>query len=31
MPWIAEAPAFLAFVANGRRLPRVVELRPLVL
>jgi nitroreductase len=27
MPWIAEAPAFLVFLANGRRLPLIAELR----
>jgi len=27
MPWIADAPAFLVFLANGRRLPRIAELR----
>ena len=27
MPWIAEAPAFLVFVANGRRVPVISEMR----
>ena len=27
MPWINDAPAFLVFVANGRRLPLMSELR----
>jgi nitroreductase/FMN reductase [NAD(P)H] len=27
MPWIREAPAFLIFLANGRRLPRISALR----
>jgi nitroreductase/FMN reductase [NAD(P)H] len=27
MPWIADAPAFLVFVANGRRVPAVAALR----
>jgi len=27
MPWIAQAPAFLVFLANGRRLTQVAELR----
>jgi FMN reductase [NAD(P)H] len=27
MPWIADAPAFLVFLANGSRLPRIAELR----
>jgi nitroreductase/FMN reductase [NAD(P)H] len=27
MPWIADAPAFLVFLANGRRLPAIAELR----
>jgi len=27
MPWVGEAPAFLVFCANGRRLPRIAELR----
>jgi len=27
MPWIADAPAFLVFLANGRRLPRIAALR----
>jgi nitroreductase len=27
MPWIADAPAFLVFLANGRRLPLIAELR----
>jgi nitroreductase len=27
MPWIADAPAFLVFLANGRRLPRMSALR----
>src|ERR1700732_2773350 len=27
MPWINEAPAFLVFVANGRRLPAISKLR----
>jgi nitroreductase/FMN reductase [NAD(P)H] len=27
MPWIAAAPAFLVFVANGRRLPAISKLR----
>ena len=27
MPWVREAPAFLIFLANGRRLPRISEMR----
>jgi len=27
MPWVGEAPAFLVFCTNGRRLPRIAELR----
>jgi nitroreductase/FMN reductase [NAD(P)H] len=27
MPWIGEAPVFLVFCANGRRLPQIVALR----
>lgn len=27
MPWIGHAPAFLVFLANGRRLPQMAELR----
>jgi nitroreductase len=27
MPWIAEAPAFLVFLANGSRLPRIAAAR----
>jgi nitroreductase/FMN reductase [NAD(P)H] len=27
MPWVGEAPAFLVFLANGRRLERIAELR----
>lgn len=27
MPWIGDAPAFLVFLANGRRLPAIAELR----
>jgi nitroreductase len=27
MPWVREAPVFLVFLANGRRVPRVAELR----
>ena len=27
MPWIADAPAFLVFIANGRRVPAVSRLR----
>jgi len=27
MPWVAEAPAFLVFCANGRRLPQIAKLR----
>jgi nitroreductase len=27
MPWIADAPAFLVFLANGRRLPHIARLR----
>jgi nitroreductase len=27
MPWIADAPVFLVFLANGRRLPAISELR----
>jgi Nitroreductase family len=27
MPWVAEAPAFLVFCANGRRLPEIARLR----
>jgi nitroreductase/FMN reductase [NAD(P)H] len=27
MPWMATAPVFLVFVANGRRIPRVAEMR----
>ena len=27
MPWIEAAPAFLVFVANGRRLPLIAEMR----
>ncbi|MFL5061265.1 MAG: nitroreductase family protein [Xanthobacteraceae bacterium] len=27
MPWIADAPAFLVFLANGRRLPLIAEAR----
>lgn len=27
MPWIADAPAFLVFLANGARLPHMAELR----
>jgi nitroreductase/FMN reductase [NAD(P)H] len=27
MPWVREAPVFLVFLANGRRVPQVAELR----
>ncbi len=27
MPWLAEAPVFLMFLANGRRLPRIAGMR----
>jgi nitroreductase/FMN reductase [NAD(P)H] len=27
MPWMASAPVFLVFVANGRRLPRIAQMR----
>jgi nitroreductase/FMN reductase [NAD(P)H] len=27
MPWVGLAPAFLVFLANGRRLPQIAELR----
>ncbi|HEY7664276.1 MAG TPA: nitroreductase family protein [Xanthobacteraceae bacterium] len=27
MPWIADAPAFLVFLANGGRLPQIAQLR----
>jgi nitroreductase/FMN reductase [NAD(P)H] len=27
MPWVREAPAFLVFLANGRRLPRISDMR----
>jgi nitroreductase/FMN reductase [NAD(P)H] len=27
MPWIGQAPAFLVFLANGRRLPQIAERR----
>lgn len=27
MPWLRDAPAFLIFLANGRRLPRIAALR----
>jgi nitroreductase/FMN reductase [NAD(P)H] len=27
MPWVGTAPAFLVFLANGRRLPAIAELR----
>ncbi len=27
MPWIADAPVFLVFLANGRRLPEIARLR----
>lgn len=27
MPWVRTAPAFLVFLANGRRVPRLAELR----
>lgn len=27
MPWVREAPAFLVFLANGRRLPAIARLR----
>jgi nitroreductase/FMN reductase [NAD(P)H] len=27
MPWIADAPAFLVFLANGRRVPLIAKLR----
>lgn len=27
MPWLRDAPVFLVFLANGRRLPRIAELR----
>jgi len=27
MPWIAQAPVFLVFCGNGRRLPQIAELR----
>jgi nitroreductase/FMN reductase [NAD(P)H] len=27
MPWIGQAPAFLVFLANGRRLPQIADLR----
>ena len=27
MPWVRTAPAFLVFLANGRRVPRIAELR----
>jgi nitroreductase len=27
MPWLSDAPVFLVFLANGRRLPRIAQLR----
>src|SRR5215813_5847758 len=27
MPWVREAPVFLVFLANGRRLPKISEMR----
>lgn len=27
MPWVREAPVFLVFLANGRRMPRIAEMR----
>ena len=27
MPWLREAPAFLVFLANGRRLPKICQMR----
>ncbi len=27
MPWVGQAPAFLIFLANGRRLPKVAQMR----
>lgn len=27
MPWVREAPVFLVFLANGRRTPRIAEMR----
>ena len=27
MPWLGEAPVFLVFLANGRRLPRIAQMR----
>ena len=27
MPWVREAPVFLIFLANGRRLPKISEMR----
>jgi nitroreductase/FMN reductase [NAD(P)H] len=27
MPWVGQAPAFLVFLADGRRLPQIAELR----
>ena len=27
MPWIAQVPAFLMFLANGRRLPQIAAMR----
>ncbi len=27
MPWLREAPVFLVFLANGRRLPRIAQMR----
>lgn len=27
MPWLSEAPVFLVFLANGRRLPQIAEMR----
>jgi nitroreductase/FMN reductase [NAD(P)H] len=27
MPWLSDAPVFLVFLANGRRLPRIAQMR----